>query len=242
MNNDVSCSTSSTCCACGSIMTAGYDLCPECGTRQNAALRYTSYAINIFSGISVILGALTIILALYPQIIRNFNFRENLEVVSLNAWSYGGYGNFSVVNRGDGDVFLSKFVIEMKNFDLPFNINYLVHKTIRKGEMMSVNFDSSPIDSSIYIDTIGPNELKEWISARGSKRLESDLHYCFDVKPFDREKGNFMISPVLPSHPIRITTYYYSHESDHVVAQISDTPIAATIFRKAGERCKTDLV
>jgi len=228
------------CCACGSNLAVGYHICTQCGTHQKRLYRGVQFALKAFAAVSIVAGAISVTISFYPQVKKVFSFKEDVELVSVNTTVSGTPGTLSFLNKGDGDVFVSELIVRLRDHSLPFEIRLPIHQLIKKDELRGLRVGSRAASSNIYSDTVGPNQFQAWLDSRTQSEIDDQINRCFLMKPFDQQKGGYVVSRVISSHPAVAIIRFYSPENRSVVEVQSNIPLRAALFRRASELCKTE--
>ena len=228
------------CCACGNNISAGYYICTQCGTHQKRLHRSIQFALKTFAAVSIVAGAISVTISFYPQVRKVFSFREDVELVSVNTTVSGTPGTLSFLNKGDGDVFVSELIVRLRDHSLPFEIRLPIHQLIKKDELRGLRVSSRAANSNLYSDTLGPKEFRAWLESRTQLEIDDQINRCFLMKPFDQQKGGYVVSRAIASHPAIATIRFYSPENRSVREVESNTPLQAALFRRASDFCKTE--
>lgn len=231
----VSCSTQ--CVACGTEINIGFPICRVCQTHQKKSSRVVKKFITWFSGISVVLGALTVILSLYPQAKKSIYYNEDIELVSVNATMSFAPGSLSILNRGDGDVYVSTITLGVEGTDLPYRIVLPVQKAIKKDEIGSITFMSKKASSSKYIKTINVEEVERWINSKEPSLVDHLSSKCFLLKPYDKKKGSYLIDRDIEGVGVWAELEFFSLATRKVESYRSKTPIEGLLFLRSTTDC-----
>jgi hypothetical protein len=225
------------CIACGNDVIEGYFICTSCNTHQKPSVRTIRKVITWFSGVSIVVGALTIIASLYPQAKKAIFYTESIELVSVNATMSFAPGTLSLANTGDGDVYVSTLSLSVANSPLPYRVNLSVQKAVKKNEMASVQFASKKALSSKYIKTVNLEELSHWIKSRPPEEVDRLASKCFLLKPYDKKKGSYLIDRKVQGVPVVADIEFYSLAKKQVVTKRSETELEGLLFLNRSAAC-----
>jgi hypothetical protein len=234
MSNNLSCVK------CGNNIVSGYSYCASCNTHQIYWKQFLSRFVNIFSAVSVVIGAIILTASFLPDARKTFYFLDSIELIEVKTKGFQKGGQIAIANSGDGDIFLTDLIFSLADVSLPLETRVSVHMLIKKSEAESITVPTVEISGNEFSDTVGLNEFKQWIANREPSKQKEDAAGCFYIKVFDEQRG-FYVHELLRGHTVKVEASIYSVGSKESKIVELNRQIQGILFRRVSENCGTEI-
>ena len=227
------------CIACATSIHITAKICPECLTDQRTKQRRLKKTIAAFSGVSVVLGVITIAVSLFPNAYKLINPKLDFDIYSVDASFVSKLEilEMTMFNKGNVDVFVSKVIFKAIDKDkYPINDRLFITNKWVKGNEAFV-YSGSP--------TTARNLLEDWMHVQGGwfdkiskARGFKENQECFKIVTLDKDIGDTGQTPLPHFIPIEAFIYYSSKDSTKVSIKKSRKNLGGQIFQKTTGDCR----
>lgn len=233
-------SDSRLCVACATELNDHANVCPACHVDQRKKYRNLKRIVGVFSGVSVILGVITIAVSLYPNAVRFLFPEEKIDIYALESYKVAKEEviAMTVVNTGNVDLFLNKVVFEAVDQEsYPLVRRFVTNKWVKYGEAyIHKGLAITAVNTRSFFTPMNAERFSESYRHVG----DFDNHkYCFKIVVLDDEfddKGRVPIK--ISSIPVEATLYYSSKDRDSVEKFKSNKKLRGQIFFREVKVCK----
>lgn len=219
--------------------------CHHCGLFQAAWKNELSYVARI-AGIFVIAASLiTFTLSSLPEVRKVLFWKTNVEIISFVQDQ-----NITVINRGDGEVFLSHIVFTLQTGGTPSpTTSYIINLLAEPGKIIYQDFYKDADRAAKALETLGTTFLdvrdladEDTLNAVVNMALD-EMNDCFSIR-FSHEtdakftevmkayEGNLLIIP------FKAELIYFSVKDSKKLTK--EIPIKAAVLHRNSMSCQGD--
>lgn len=209
--------------------------CPNCGSFQKKSFRIINGIVKVFSGIAILITAITLCISFFPEAYRSVFYEDDIEIHSIKPRISGGKGLITIENKGDGDIFINEISFALE--DTVYNIkprNIIVNQWIKKSEVLSLPY-SAFANSPNY-------QLWPYISATKFIRLKESLsdslfakaRIFFRLEIFDQEYNDNPFPQKIAGLEVKGIIRYSSFKSSGLQIKRSEKKLIGLIRENEG--------
>jgi hypothetical protein len=156
-------------------------VCPKCGVYQGGLPRRLGYVAAVISALTIVGGAVAYAAKTVPAVRRFVSWRTDLQVFALDSSH-----SVSVVNKGDGPVWLSHVSIDIHGVGIS---SVPINKTVDPSQVVTTSWRPQGISVPTLINHATPSEWMRAIADLKSNHRDT----CVRAVVFSADDSSYQI-------------------------------------------------